>query len=57
VEGKPIDEARIYLAFHKLLKELLRYRKSLYILYRVTLNDRRRLKQLEKKVSSFVEPS
>jgi len=36
---------------------LHRYRRSLVNLYRIVRRDRQRLKELEKRVSSFIEPN
>jgi hypothetical protein len=50
-------EEKIKRSFQAVLLELLRYRSSLVRLHRVVRGDRQRLKQLEKKVESFVEPN
>jgi hypothetical protein len=50
-------ETRIRRAFNAAFRGLFRYRKSLLNLYRIVREDRRRLRKLEKIVSSFVEPN
>jgi hypothetical protein len=50
-------ETRVRRAFSAAFRGLFRYRRSLLNLYRVVREDRRRLRKLEKRVSSFVEPN
>jgi len=50
-------ETRVRRAFNVAFHRLYRYRKSLLSLYRIVREDRRRLRKLEKIVSSFVEPN
>lgn len=50
-------ETRVRRAFNVIFHRLFRYRKSLLNLYRIVREDRRRLRKLEKIVSSFVEPN
>jgi len=56
VEGIESDE-RVRRGFQAVLLELLRYRSSLVRLHRIVRRDRQRLKDLERKVNRFVEPS
>jgi len=56
VEGT-VNDKKVKRAFQAVLLELLRYRSSLVRLHRIVRRDRQRLKQPEKKVKSFVEPS
>jgi len=50
-------ETRVRRAFNAAFHSLFRYRRSLLNLYRIVREDRRRLRKLEKIVSSFVEPN
>jgi hypothetical protein len=50
-------ETRVRRAFNVIFHDLFRYRRSLLNLYRIAHEDRRRLRKLEKIVSSFVEPN
>jgi len=56
-EPKLMDEAKARRAFHAILLELLRMRKSLAHLYRFALQQRREIRKLEKRISSFIEPN
>jgi len=50
-------ETRVRRAFNVIFHDLFRYRKSLFNLYRIAREDRRRLRKLEKIVSSFLKPN
>jgi hypothetical protein len=52
-----MDDARARRAFRAILAELLRYRSSLAHLYRFALQQRREIRKLEKRISSFIEPN
>jgi hypothetical protein len=56
-EPKFADEPRVRRAFHAILLELLRMRKSLAHLYKFALQQRREILKLEKRISSFIEPN
>jgi len=53
----PEDDARIRRAFKRRLGEIRRLYKSPASLYRQSRNLKKRLKELGKKASSFIEPS
>jgi len=50
-------ETRIRRAFNVAFHKLYRYRRSLLNLYRIVREEKKRLRKLEKIVSSFVEPN
>jgi len=56
VDGKEHEE-RTKRAFEGVLLEMLRLRKSLVRLYLLALQNRRKIKELEKRIESFVRPS
>jgi len=51
------QDPRAKKAFILIFAGLRRYRRSLVNLYRIVRRDRQRLRELEKRVSSFIEPN
>ena len=51
------EEKRVRLAFKATFLELYRFRRSIINLYRIAREEKKRLRKLEKIVSSFVKPN